>query len=454
MLQCKMEYGKKAQLIDGPVGKTLTRLTIPMIIGIAGMVAFNLIDTFFIAQLGTIELAAISFTFPVVFLITSIALGLGVGTSAVISRAIGEGDQRKVKRLTTDALSLSVLIVVSLVMVGMLTIEPLFRLLGASEEILPFIKKYMTIWYPGVAFVIIPMVGNSAIRATGDTRTPSLIMMVSVAVNLLLDPLLIFGIGPFPRWELAGAAVATVVARAVSLLVSLWILHHRDKMLSFVRPRARDLWNSWKQVLYIGLPAAGNNLIIPLSMGIIIRLVSGYGPDAIAALGVATRIDMFALTLLMALSSVLTPFVGQNWGAGRMKRIRRAVQLSFRFSMAWGSIVFLLFIPLARPLAKLFTETPAVIEAIVAYLRLVSFSYGCIGIAMLAGAAFNALNKPMPAAILTFVRMVLLYIPLAYLGSHLWGLHGIFGAASLAFILGGLGAYIWWRRTAQHMTRK
>jgi putative MATE family efflux protein len=226
----------KPKLIDGPVGKTLLNLTIPMVIGIMGIVAFNLVDTYFVGQLGTTELAALSFTFPVVFVIGSIALGLSMGTSAVISRAIGEGDRHKVQRLTTDALMLSLVIVISFAVAGLFTIEPLFKLLGASAEILPLIKRYMTIWYPGMMFVVIPMVGNGAIRASGDTKTPSMIMMAAVVVNLVLDPLLIFGIGPFPRWELEGAAVATVIARAVTMVISIRVLHWREKMISLVPP--------------------------------------------------------------------------------------------------------------------------------------------------------------------------------------------------------------------------
>ena len=229
------------QLIEGPVGKTLIRLTLPMMIGIVGMVAFNLVDTFFVGRLGTLELAAMSFTFPVVLVVSSLARGLGVGTSAVISRIIGEGDQQKVRRITTDALLLSLIIVIAFVIAGLFTIEPLFRLLGADDSILPLIKQYMSIWYLGMPFVVIPMVGNNAIRATGDTKTPSLIMVGAILVNLVLDPLFIFGPGPFPRWELAGAAFATATARAAAMVISLLVLGRREKMITVVLPRLKDL---------------------------------------------------------------------------------------------------------------------------------------------------------------------------------------------------------------------
>ena len=175
---------KNARLIEGPVQKTLIRLTLPMVLGTLGMVIFNLSDTFFVGQLGTNQLAALSFTFPVVLIVSSLAMGLGIGASAVISRAIGEGNHYKVKRLTTDSLTLSLIFVGFFALFGLLTINPLFRLLGASGEVLVYISQYMTIWYLGVVFVVIPMVGNNAIRASGDTKTPGLIMVFASFVIL------------------------------------------------------------------------------------------------------------------------------------------------------------------------------------------------------------------------------------------------------------------------------
>lgn len=440
------ENQKKARLTEGPVGKTLIRLTIPMVIGIVGMVAFNLVDTFFVGRLGAPELAAMSFTFPVVLVIQSLALGLGMGASAVLARAIGEGDHHKVQRLTTDSLVLSVLIVAAFVIAGMVTIEPLFRMLGADENILPLIKKYMRIWYIGVPFVIIPMVGNNAIRATGDTKTPAAIMVVAIVINLTLDPLLIFGIGPFPRLELAGAALATVIARTVTLVVSLLVLTRREKMLTFEVPELKDVFNSWKKILYIGLPAAGTNMIIPVSIGIITRLVASYGPESVAGFGVASRIEIFALTLVLALRSVLIPFVGQNLGAGKHARIQRGVKYSQIFAMLWGAVLFLLFIIGAQMIAGIFNKDPSIIEAINLYLTIVSISYGAYGVFLLTASAFNALNKPLQAAGLSIFRMFVLYVPLALLGSLLFGLRGIFGAAAIANLVTAAASFIWIRR--------
>ena len=441
-----MANTNKAILTQGPVGKTLIKLTWPMVIGVLGMVAFNLVDTFFVGQLGTQQLAALSFTFPVVLVISSLAMGLGIGTSSVVSRAIGEGDFHKVKRLTTDSLVLSLLLVAVFVVVGLLTLEPVFRMLGATSELLLLIKQYMRIWYPGMVFVVVPMVGNNAIRATGDTKTPSAIMLVAVAINLILDPLLIFGIGPFPRLELVGAAITTVFARATVFVVAVYILARREKMITVRFRPIKAVLKSWGQILYIGLPAAGTRIIVPLAIGIITRIVAGYGPAAVAAFGVASRIDFFALAVVMALASVLGPFIGQNWGAGKPDRVKLGIRISNRFVLVWGFGMFVLLAAAARPVASVFNDNPDVISGIVLYLRIVPLAIGLEGVLVLSASALNVLNKPLHAAGVIFSQMLLFYIPMAYIGSFLFGLTGVFGALALVYALGGITAYLLLRR--------
>jgi len=323
----------QAKLTEGPIGRMLIRLTLPMIVGIVSMVAFNLIDTYFIGHLGTRELAAISFTFPVVFVISGLTMGIGIGASAVISRAIGEGNHEKVRRLTTDSLILGLIITSLFIGLGLSAFHSIFSMLGADDTMRPLIFKYMRIWLPGMIFLVIPMVGNNAIRATGDTKTPSIIMLIAVLMNAILDPLLIFGIGPFPRLELAGAALATITSRTVTMLISLYVLIHREKMVCFIRPSLKQLSRSWQSILYIGLPAGATNVVTPVGMGILTRMLSGYGPEIVAAFGIGARIDMFSLTVIMALATALSPFVGQNLGAGKYNRVRHSIAISQRFSL-------------------------------------------------------------------------------------------------------------------------
>ena len=431
------------RLIEGSVGRQLIKLTIPMIWGVFAVIAFNLVDTYFVGQLGTTPLAAMSFTFPVVMTLGSVAMGLGVGTSSVISRAIGEGDRNRVQRLTTDSLTLSLLLVAVFALLGLATIDPLFTALGADADILPLIRSYMQIWYFGMICLVIPMVGNSAIRAGGNTLIPSLIMTVAAGVNIALDPLLILGLGGFPRLEIQGAALATVLSRAITLVASLLVLHYREKMLCFNLPKFQTVLKSWQKILHIGLPAAATSMITPISIGLITSAIAFYGAEAVAAFGIASRIESFALIAVVALSASISPFVGQNWGAKKYARVHRALNLSYLFCLGWGTMMAIILAPNGSWLASLFNNNPEVIKIATRYLWFVPISYAAAGIIQVSSATFNALGKPIPSMILTITRMLVLYVPLAYLGSKLFGINGIFTAACIANLVVGISAYIW-----------
>ena len=425
-------------MTNGRISTLLVKLTIPMIAGMVSMVIFNLVDTFFIGQLGGDQLAAMGFTFPVVMVISGISVGLGMGTSAVISREIGRGSHKLVRHLATNSLLLAVPVIALFALVGLLTIEPLFRLLGADGVVLGYIKEYMQIWYIGVPFVVIPMIGNNIIRATGDMKTPGLIMIALFFFNAILDPLLIFGIGPFPEMGIAGGALATVFSRAVGMTLAFLVLIKREKMIIFVLPKLHELLASWKKILFIGLPAGLSNIIIPLSLGIVTRLVSQFGNSAVAGFGVASRLEALAMMLLFALSSVLIPFTGQNMGAGRKDRVLKALKISYRFSIVWGAFMFVVFLVFGRFLAGLFNEDTEIIGTVVLYLNIVAISYGFQGFMVISSAALNGSHKPIHSAILSISRMFIFYIPLALIGVKLFDLKGIFLAGSIANFATGI----------------
>jgi len=310
---------QKNDLTQGPVTKKLISLTIPMVFGMLSIVIFNLVDAFFISRLGTRELAAIGFTFPVIMFFVGIILGFGVAASSVVSRAIGRGDHHQVQRLTTDSIIISLFIMGIATIFGLLSIDWLFRSLGANNETLPLIKQYMNIWYLGIGFIVIPMVGNNALRACGDMLFPSLVMIISTIVNIILDPLLIFGLWGFPQLGLKGAAIATVVARATAMVLSLLILHFKEKLIDFCPAASQGTYRFSKTNFLCWHSSAVSRLLIPVTMAVIMRLVAGFGPAAVAAFGVAAKIEMFVFVLIMALATALIPFVGQNWGAKKFQ---------------------------------------------------------------------------------------------------------------------------------------
>lgn len=433
----------RAKLTHGPVSQRLRELTVPTIWGVFAMMTFNVVDTWFVGQLGTSELAAMSFTFPVVMTLVSVSIGLSAGTSSVLARAAGQGDHEQMQRLATDAMLLTVLITLALSVLGYMTIDALFSLLGAPEELLPLVREYMVPWYVGLVLMLLPMVTMGSLRAMGEANTAGRLLIASAVLNLLIDPILIFGLVGFPRLELAGAAYATLIARGVVAVAALWVMHDRLNLITTARMSLERAWRSWRGILHVGLPAAGTNVIIPVANGVIVALVATYGPEAIAGLGIATRIEMFSLVIFFAMSGIIGPFVGQNLGAERRDRILAGLKHCYIFCMALGAVVAVVVGLAALPVTSLFSDSSEAVEVATLYLWIVPISYGAAGIVMLVNAAFNGLGKPLPATTISVTRMVIVYIPLAFAGRELFGIPGIFAAYAASNLLVGAGAAYW-----------
>ncbi len=422
----------------------LAGLAFPMMAGILGMSIFNLMDTFFVGKLGTVELAALSFTFPVVLIVSSAAHGLGVGMTAAVSKAAGMNDRNRLKNIISWGLLLALIIVTAIVIVGQLTIEPVFRALGADDQTLPVIIEYMRIWYFGAIFVVIPMVGNSAIRGLGDTRLPSMVMLVAAAINTVLDPLLIFGLGPFPELGVAGAATATVAARFSTFCVALWVLIKREKVISV--PDLSAAAETWKEILFVGVPNILTKLILPFGAAIITRLISIHGREAVAGFGVAGKLEMFALIPLMALTSIMPVFIGQNMGAGKKDRVIKSLSISGKFSVFYGLSIYIILLLSGRAIGRLFNDNPDVINTVALYLSIVPAAYCFRNMMDLSISALSVTGKPIHGALISIFQMFVLYVPLAIAGSRLFGVTGIFSALSLSLLVAGPASFLLTRK--------
>jgi putative MATE family efflux protein len=437
---------KPAKLIEGPVGKHMVDMTVPMLFGIFMMMMQGFADAYFIGQVGDRELAALSFAFPILMIVSSVAIGLGAGTSSVVARAIGAHDHRRARRLTTDSLILSFIIVAVICVVGIVTIEPLFRLMGAPDDMIPLIRGYMTILYSGVPFVVVGMVGMSSMRATGDTRLPGMLMVIMSIGNVILAPILIFGIGPVPEMGLNGAATAALTSRGALFVGTVYLMYYRLDMLSFNRPDPGELKKSWIDILHVGLPAAGTNVIIPVAATVITAMIARYGPDAVAGFGVATRVEAVTLVVFYAMSSIIGPFVGQNMSAGKSDRIFLALKLCTLFCLGFGVVIAVLLGLSSNFLPSLFSDNPDVTKVTALFFWVVPVSYGTYGMVMVMNAAFNGMGKPMPAVMVSVARMAVIYVPLALVGDRLFGIAGIFAAYAIANVISGFFAYAWARK--------
>ena len=439
----------KPRLTQGPVGGHLVDMTVPVLFGIATMMGQSLIDTWFIGQVGDAQLAAFSFGFPILMIVTSVAIGLGAGTSSVVARAIGADDHKRARRLSTDSLLLSFLVTAIISAIGILTIGPLFRLLGAPDELMPLIRGFMIILYLGVPFIVVGMVGMASMRATGDTRLPSMLMILAAVLNVILDPILIFGVGPVPAMGLNGAAMAALIARASIFVGTLYLMRHRLDMVSFNKPDPGELRQSWRDILHVGIPAAGTNIIVPVGAAVVTAMIARFGPDAVAGFGVASRIESMMLVMYYALSAIIGPFVGQNFSAGKEDRILRALWLCTAFCIGSGLVIAGLLASMSDWLPGLFSDSESVRRVTSMFLWIVPVSYGTYGMVMVMNASFNGLGYPLPGVVVSVCRIAVLYIPIAVVAMQFFDIAGIFAAYAIANIVSGLGAYAWARSTVR-----
>ncbi|MBT6147662.1 MAG: MATE family efflux transporter [Gemmatimonadetes bacterium] len=441
----------RVDLTEGDLTRALLRLAVPMTVGIFSVLVFNLADTLFVSQLGTEQLAAMSFTFPVVMVLMGVSFALSTGTASVVSRAIGRGDEARVKRLASDSLSLSFLTVALVTILGMVTIDPLFSALGASEEILPLIRDYMLIWYPGVAFLVIPIVANASIRAGGDTKFPASVMVGAMLLNLVLDPIFIFGWFGVPRLELQGAAIATVIARALTMIASLAILHFRDRLLDFRTPSLGEVFASWREISSIAIPVAATNIMQPVAMGVVTRMIAEFGPAAVAAWGAGERVSAFVMVPVFAMCSALVPLVGQNWGAGQYDRVRQARNMGFLFAFGWGVLMMGVIWLGSAQIGTIFGTDPDLTRELVQYLWIMPVGYALYGVLNISEETLNAVGRPMMAAGQTLIHMFAFYAPLALAGAWFAQMPGLLWGVATANALGGVVAYGLSRRAcSQH----
>ena len=431
---------------SGNPATTLYHMALPMVWGLLATMSFNAVDTYFVAQLGAAQLAAMSFTFPVVMVVTSMAIGMGAGTSSLMARLLGQSQIVEARQMAGDAILLSLALSFTMMILGLLTIDPLFLLLGAKPELLPLIHDYMSIWYLNTPFVIASMALSATFRSTGNNGIAGALMFVAAIVNAILDPLLIFGWGIFPRMEIAGAAWATFLTRGVMTFAGLYLACKTYRLVSWPHIQLSALTNAWKGILHIALPAMGTNMIIPLASGITVALIATHGIDAVAGFGVAIRIEPIMLITFFALSGVAGPFMGQNMAAEYRHRQLQALNSILKFCLLFGAVMAAILWLVKDTIITWFTNSPEVINVAAVYLTITPISYGLYGLVMSVNASFNGLGKPFPAMTISLLRALIIYLPIALLAQHFWGLPGLFIGMTASNAISGVIAYVWLRK--------
>ena len=427
------------RLAVAPVHRALFAMSAPISLGMLSTFLFQVVDTWFVGRLGTAELAALSFSSALFFLLVGLFIGLSVGASSLVARALGEGDASRAARFARTSVVLAGGLAALLSLIGLLTIGPVFGLLGADAAILPLIAEYMGVLYLGMPLLAVALVGNAAVRATGRVRAPEVLMGAAGVINLVLDYLLIFGAGPFPRLEIQGAALATVISWGF-VAVSTGVLLVRARLLRRQRveggsPRSAVL----PPILRLSAPTVATQVLTPLTAAFVIFLAAKSGAEVVAALGIATRIELLGLVGISSVSVALVPFVAQNFGARNRARVDEAIVFAGKASFYWGALLFVALVLGAGPVARMFSGDETVQHYVTLYFRIVAISYAPAGLLAVTSSIFNGVQIPGESLRILMVKTFAFTAPLASLGA-LFGAVGLFAAVSLANVLGGVYA--------------
>lgn len=423
---------------------TLWRQTWPMAIGVLALLGFQLVDSAFVARLGTAPLAAQSFTFPLSFLIIGVQVGMGIAIAALISRALGAGETARARRLGSLVLMVGSVTIALLALVLWWAQAPIYTLLGADTTTQALIRDYwapqlFAAWLGAVLYFV-----YSLFRAHGDTRLPGKLMVITSLVNLALDPLLIFGFGPWAGLGLPGAAWATAIAFGSGLLLIARRLRHNDWL---ARGGLRqELAVSARPLASIAGPAMISQLMPPLAAMLAISIVAGLGESAVAAWGLASRLETLALVVVLAMTMSLPPWLGRCYGAGDWGQVRQLVRLALWVVVTWQLCLGLLLALCSPWAAQLLAGSPEVRDDLTILIRFLLPSYAALGVCMLVVSAGNALGWPLRAMLMSAARLFLCYLPCLWLGAWLGGLPGLALGAALGNVLAGMAAWRLMRR--------
>lgn len=424
----------------GSLGRTLFQMTWPMIFGVVSLMGFQLVDSIFISMLGVEPLAALGFTVPVNQLFIGVQVGLGIATTALISRALGAGESSRAKRLGGLVIAAGGAIMLALCLLVWVVRQPLLTALGAEAALLPMLSQYWIAWLSSAWVGAMLYFAYSVSRANGDTHLPGLMMVITSLINLVLDPLFIFTFG----WGLPGAALATLVAFGLGAIV----MYRRLRQRAWLRldPQGLPPLPALRQLGSISLPAMLSQLMPALAALLTTNLVAGFGAAAVAAWALGTRLEFFSIVTVLALTMSLPPMVGRFLGAGQLLRIRALVKLSVRFVLALQLAVALVWLAGSGVLPRLLAPEPEVAVLLRTYLLLVPLSYGALGVCMIMVSICNALGLPARAVLISSLRLFVCYLPALWLGAQVAGMNGLYTGALAGNLAAGIVSWLLYKQ--------
>jgi MATE family, multidrug efflux pump len=432
----------------GPIGRAVLLLAVPMVLEVVLESVFAVADIFWVSRLGPDAVASVGLTESLLTVIYALAMGLGIGATAVVARRIGEKDPEGAARAAVQALALALLVSVVLGTAGALLAPRLLALMGASPGVIETGRGYATIMLGGEAAIIVLFVANAIFRGAGDAAIAMRVLWLANIINIVLGPLLIFGPGPFPALGVTGAAIATTTGRSIGAIYAVTRLFRQASRIPVGRRHLRVDVGVMRQILSLSGSATLQNLIGMASWIGLVRILAGYGSEALAGYTIAVRLIIFALLPSWGLSNAAATMVGQSLGARKPERAERAVWQAGAYNARFLVAVGILFFVAAPLILRAFTSDPVVSDYAVHCLRIVALGYPLYAYGMVLTQSFNGAGDTWTPTWLNLLCFWIFEIPLAWglSGPAGFGPSGVFWAIMASFSLLALASVVLFRR--------
>lgn len=422
--------GSEADYTEIKIGKAIFLLAVPMILELIMESTFAVVDIFFVGKLGPSAVATVGLTETYLFLLYSIAMGLATGVTAIVARRIGEKDKEKASVTATQAIFIAVLASIPFMIAGIFFSKDLLALMGGDAWTIEYGYKYTQWMLGGNVVIILLFVINAIFRGAGDAAIAMRVLWIGNGINIILDPVLIFGLGPFPEMGIEGAAVATNIGRGVAVLIQFWILFKGGKHIKALRSHLHFNWEMISKIFWTSLGGIGQMIVAMTSWIFIMRIISEFGSQAVAGATIAIRIMMFTMMPAWGMSNAVATLVGQNLGAQKPDRAERSVWVTGFWNMIFLIAVAVVYFLSSESLVGIFTSDKEVIAVGGMWLKIVSYSYFIYGWWMVSVQAFNGAGDTVTPTKINLVFFWLIQIPLSYFMSKILGMDvsGVFWA--------------------------